>query len=278
MRHYARYLVLLGLLVIGLILFIAGAPRIVIVGIVPQHSSTVLSRQWNPILRHLSEETGYWLIFRPARSIPVFEERLFNGRYDIAYMNPYHYVVAHEQVGYQAFARQKNEYIQGIMVVHRDVAFNNLDELASRTLAFPSPHAFAASILTRSHLRQAEIPFVANYLSSHDKVYRSVAYGHYPAGGGIMRTLDQVSPSIRQQLRVLWKSNEYTPHAIAAHPDLEPDFLYRLQEAMVRMSQSEEGRQLLDGIEFEGIVSAQDGDWDDIRELNMESVTNNSIR
>lgn len=278
MRHYARYLVLLGLLAIGLVLFIAGAPRILIVGIVPQHSSTVLSRQWNPILRHLSEEIGYWLIFRPAPSIPVFEERLFNGRYDIAYMNPYHYVVAHKKVGYQAFARQENERIQGIMVVHRDAPFTTLAELGNRTLAFPSPQAFAASILTRSHLRQAEIPFIANYLSSHDKVYRSVAYGHYPAGGGIMRTLDQVSPSIRQQLRVLWKSKEYTPHAIAAHPDLQPDFIYRLQKAMVRMSQSEEGRKLLGGIEFEGIVTAQDSDWDDIRELNVEAVTNNPAR
>ncbi|MDY6981212.1 MAG: phosphate/phosphite/phosphonate ABC transporter substrate-binding protein [Pseudomonadota bacterium] len=278
MRHYVRYLVLLGLLAVGLALFIATAPRVLIVGIVPQHSSTVLARQWNPILRHLSEETGYWLVFRPAPSIPAFEERLFNGRYDIAYMNPYHYVVAHEKVGYQAFARQKNERIQGIIVVQRDAPYNSLAELGNRALAFPSPHAFAASILTRSHLRQAGIPFEANYLSSHDKVYRSVAYGHYPAGGGIMRTLDQVSPSIRQQLRVLWKSREYTPHAIAAHPDLKPDFLYRLQKAMVEMSRSDKDRQLLEGIEFEGFVTAQNSDWDDIRELNVEPVTNNSVR
>ena len=59
-------------------------------GVVPQQSATRLAEEWGPLLAEISRRSGVALVFKTAPSIPVFEERLAKGEYDLAYMNPYH--------------------------------------------------------------------------------------------------------------------------------------------------------------------------------------------
>ena len=238
-------------------------------GIVPQQSAQKLAKKWTPILRYLSAKTGYQLKFSTAKNIPTFEQRLADGQYDIAYMNPYHYTVFHRNPGYMAFARQKDKRIKGIVVVHKDSPLQSLSELADQKLAFPSPAAFAASVLPRAQLTNDRIPFKASYVSSHDSVYLNVARGYFPAGGGVMRTFNNTDAKVRDQLRILWTTKTYTPHAFAAHPSIKPEVMEKLKAAFLSMNDDPEGQALLKTISFKGMQSAQDKDWDDVRGLGL---------
>lgn len=248
----------------------ATSPDTITFGVVPQQSAGKLARLWTPVFEKLSAVTGYTIEFRTAPDIPEFERRLAKGEYALAYMNPYHYTTFHQQPGYQAFARATDKRLKGIVVVRADSAYREMDELAGLTLAFPSPAAFAASIVTRSYLQNQSIPFQAKYVSSHDSVYRSVAKGLYPAGGGVMRTFNNAEDDIRGQLRILWVSPGYTPHAFAAHPQLDRSMVDTIQTAMVELDHTETGRKLLADLNFKGISPAQDEEWDDIRALNLQ--------
>jgi len=238
-------------------------------GIVPQQSAKKLAKKWTPIFRYLSAKTGDEIRFSTARNIPTFEKRLSEGQYDIAYMNPYHYTVFHREPGYQAFARQKDKKIKGILVVRKDSPLKMLNELADQKLAFPSPAAFAASVLPRAQLTNDKIPFKPTYVSSHDSVYLNVARGLFPAGGGVMRTFNNTDPAVREQLRVLWTTKTYTPHAFAAHPSVDKAVVGRLQKALLGMNDDPEGRALLKTINFKGMQSAENTDWDDVRGLGL---------
>lgn len=238
-------------------------------GIVPQQSAKKLAKKWTPIFRYLSEKTGDEFKFSTARNIPTFEKRLSEGQYDFAYMNPYHYTVFHRAPGYEAFARQKDKRIKGIMVVRKDSPLATLDELAGEKLAFPSPAAFAASVLPRAQLTNDKIPFKSSYVSSHDSVYLNVARGYFPAGGGVMRTFNNTDPAVREQLRVLWTTKTYTPHAFAAHPSVDKAAVTRLQKALLGMNDDPEGQALLKTINFKGMQSAKNADWDDVRALGL---------
>ncbi len=249
---------------------LAEEPPTLSFGIVPQQAASKLAKLWGPILTYLGEKSGTRLQFKTAPNIPTFEQRCAEGDYDVAYMNPYHYTVFHRSPGYQVFARQKDKRIRGIMVVRKDNPIQTLDELADSTLAFPAPAAFAASVLTRAELTRRNIPFTPKYVSSHDSVYRTVAKGLYPAGGGIKRTLSNVDPAVRDQLRVLWTSPDYTPHAIAAHPRVPEPVVARLRKAMLEMADDPKGRELLSDIKFDGIEAGEDKDWDDVRGLGIE--------
>ncbi len=263
------------LLIIALLLpaQILSAAEMLSFGVVPQQSASKLAKLWTPVLSYLSEHSGLEIQFKTAPDIPTFEKRLAAGEYDFAYMNPYHYVVFHEAPGYRAMAKARDKKIKGIMVVRQDSDITRLTELDNSKLAFPAPAAFAASILPRSELTARGIEFEPNYVSSHDSVYLAVSKGLYPAGGGVLRTFRNTKTDVRDQLRILWTTSGYTPHAIAAHPSVEAGKFEKIQQALLSMEQSDIGQTLLQGLKIKGFEDAIDSDWNDIRDLNINLIS-----
>lgn len=237
--------------------------------VAPQQPIDKLKLRWAPILRYIEKSSGISLHFKTAANIKKFEKNLANGKYDIAYMNPYHYTVFHNKPGYTAFAKQKDRKITGIIVVRKDSPYKDISELHNKTLAFPFPTAFGASVLPRTYFKNNDLDIKSKYVTSHNSVYRSVIKGKTPAGGGILGTLYELNPNIHSKLRILWKTKKYSPHAIAAHPRVNKKVLEKLKSSMFSMDRSKEGKNLLSKIKFSGIESATDKDWNDIRKLGL---------
>tara|TARA_Y100000588_G_scaffold282350_1_gene299508 strand:- start:320 stop:1189 length:870 start_codon:yes stop_codon:yes gene_type:complete len=242
-------------------------------GIVPQQAASKLARTWGPLLAHLETSTGIRLRFQTTKSIPEFERKLAEGAYDFAYMNPYHFTVFNRTPGYRAMVREANKRIQGIVVVRKDSTLQSIEGLREQTVAFPAPAAFAASVLPRAQFRSSDLQVTPKYVSSHDSVYRAVAKGLVPAGGGINRTFNKVDQTIRYQLRILWRTERYTPHAIAHHPDVADDVSNRLRQTLVALSEDETGRKFLATLGFRKFMLVRDRDWDDIRGLGIDVLS-----
>ena len=238
-------------------------------GVVPQQSIRKLAEMWTPVLQYLSAKTGYVIHFRTAKDRAAFEQRLVAQEYDLAYMDPHHYIVFHRSSGYEVFAKEKDKKLQGIIVVRKDSPYRDLTQLQAQTIAFPAPAAFAATSLPRFYLQKAGVTITPRYVAFHDSVYRSVAKGIYPAGGGVVRTFNALDPEVRDQLRVLWASQGYTPHAIAAHKRVAGAIIARVQKAMIDMHQDADGLALLKAINFNGITIARDSEYADIRKLGL---------
>lgn len=252
------------------------APRGFSFGVVPQQAPSKLLQSWGPVLRYLQQHTGDRFVFRTAVDIPTFEQRVNDGEYDFAYMNPYHFTVYNQaDTGYQALAKAKDKRIKGILVVRADSALHALADLEGATLAFPSPAAFAASVLPRAHLKAQGVEFGLRYVSSHDSVYKAVAKGLFVAGGGVLRTFEATDPSVRQQLRILWTTPGYTPHAIAVHPRVAKERVAAVREALLGMANDEVGRTALDGLKIKAFAAATNADWDDVRALNIDTGLGN---
>lgn len=258
-----------GLLVFGLPLRAdTPAPHKLTIGVVPQQAATELARVWSPLLARLSSKTGYAIEFRTAQDISTFERRVEAGEFDFAYFNPLHYAT-YRTNGYQAIARERDTQLVGIVVIPQASQFKSLKDLNGVTMAFPSPTAFAATVLPQLSLKQLRVQVVPKYVSSHESVYRSVARGLYPAGGGIVKTFKQVDPAISDQLRILWKSDSYTPHPIAVHQRVSTEVARRVQDALIALSADTSGTALLKDAGFKGFVVAKDSDYEDIRRLQV---------
>jgi len=244
--------------------------RPVSVGVVPQQAPSDLARAWLPILESISKASGCTFRFATAPTIPEFEQRVGKGDYDIAYMNPYHYTVFSVSPGYRAFAREKERRLKGLIVVARGSAIKDVADLAGREVAFPSPAAFAATIIPLAELGKAGIEVKPVYVASHDSVYLNVSRGFYPAGGGIVRTFNAIAPDVREKLEVLWESQEYAPHAFAALPALDPGVRDAFFLGMRALESDVNGRAMLEVLRFKGVEAAVDADWDSIRALNLQ--------
>ena len=240
------------------------------IGIVPQQSAVILARNWAPLLQYLEKNTGLSLRFKTAPTIPEFEQHLARGEYDFAYMNPYHYVVFSQAPGYQALVREKDTRLQGVLVVRKDSKIENISQLAGKGVAFPAPASFAASVLPRIQLKKEGITFTPHFVNSHDSVYYTVARGIYPAGGGVVRTLNSAPPEIREQLRVLWTTDSFTPHAFAVHPKVTEKVRQAFILAMTKMATDPAATEILHNLSLHGWDAANDRDWDDLRKLHVD--------
>ncbi|CUW41226.1 Putative periplasmic binding protein-related protein [Magnetospirillum sp. XM-1] len=238
-------------------------------GIVPQAASSRLAEQWVPLLNEVSQRAGVRIAFRTTKDIPTFEAELGAGAYDLAYMNPYHYSVFHRHSGYQAFAKEKDRRLIGILVVRVDSPYRTIGNLADKSVIFPAPAAFAASILTQAEFARQGVKITPRYVSSHDSVYRGVSTGNFAAGGGITRTLDALPAEQRAELRVLATTREYTPHPFAAHPRVSPELIARIMAAMRSLQDDEIGRRVLEGVAMKGIEAGLDQEWNDVRALDI---------
>jgi phosphonate transport system substrate-binding protein len=185
-------------------------------------------------------------------------------------MNPYHYVVFHKANGYRAFAKEQDRKIKGIVVVRKDSLVRTLADLTGKTVVFPAPAAFAASILPQAEFGRLKIPIESRFVASHDSVYRAVASGLQEAGGGIERTFEAMPAEVREQLRVLSETPGYTPHALAAHPRVPAATVSRVLKALGSLADDELGRTLLVPLAFKGVMAAQDREWNDIRSLDID--------
>ncbi len=241
-------------------------------GVVPQQSATELAKAWIPLFNALSAATGFGLRFATAPNIPVFEQRMAAGEYDFAYMNPYHYTVFSQKPGYRAFAREAGRRLRGMVVVRKDSPLRELAQLARSEIAFPAPASFAATVLVRAELERLGIPVTPRFVGSHESVYLNVARGVHPAGGGIPRTLQAMEPEVRDALRVLWSTKDYTPHALAAHPRVPAAAVARLLAAMEGAPAGVAGKAALQGVGFTGIAPAKDDDWNDVRGLGIQTL------
>ena len=242
------------------------------VGIVPQQSASELARLWIPVIGLLAERAGVPLRFATAPDIPTFERRLAAGAYDVAYMNPYHYSVFAQKPGYRAFAKEKGRLLRGIVVVRKDAPMRDMAELANQPIAFPAPAAFAATVLVRAEFERQKVPIRPVFVNSHESVYLNVSAGRFPAGGGIPRTFETMEPAVRDQLRVLWQTRAYTPHAFALHPRVPGATGQALRQALLGLGGDPRGRAVLDGLGFKGFDAAQDSDWDDVRALGIDTL------
>ena len=239
-------------------------------GIVPQQPAQKLARLWVPVVKELEKQTGLKIRFQTAPSISMFEHRLSVGRYDFAYVNPYHYVTFHKKTGYQVFAKEAGRKLRGIIVARKG---GNIKWQGLQRLALPAPAAFGASLLTQSMLKRKGLRYEPEYLGSHDSVYIAVAQGLYRFGGGVPHTLNTMPPAIKEQLVVVDKTPGYSPHAFVAHRRVAQKDVSVIQKVLIAMQYSESGSDILQRLSFDkGITAATDKDYGPVRKLKIRAL------
>jgi phosphonate transport system substrate-binding protein len=208
-------------------------------GVVPQQSPLELSKTWLRITTYLRQNIGVDVIFKTEKSISLFEEKLYNGEYDIAYMNPYHFIVANKRQNYSAFIRSKEDVV-GIILGNKQKEFN-INNLKDSTFLFPAPNAFAATLLTKYELKEKynfDIDKDAKviYVNSHDSVYKGIARGIGDFGGGIPRTFENFKDSEdKDKIGIVYKTSSYPSHPFASHPRVNKEIVEKISKAIIEM-------------------------------------------
>lgn len=214
------------------------------VAVVPQLAPAEVYARWTPLLERLAALTGLQFTLVAYKSIPNFEQAFTQGTPDFAYLNPYHVVMAHDSRGYIPLVHDAHS-LSGILVVRRDAGIHDLRQLDGRTVAFPAPNAFGASLYMRALLHEQHVDVRPEYIGSHDNVYRAVARGDVVAGGGVAETLAREPAGLQQALTVLFSTPATAPHALAAAPRVPEADRIKVRDALLAMEHDSQGEALL---------------------------------
>lgn len=241
------------------------------IGVVPQWGSARLFEIWQPLVTHLSTQTGLNLKLEPTYSIPNFEKGFSEGEYDFAYMNPYHFVCAQRNQGYMPLVRDYERQLTGILVAANHSDIKSIEQLEGKRVDFPSPNALGASLYMRTLLsRQFYVECEPKFVETHESVYLNVISGKAAAGGGVRRTLEAQSPEIQEQLRVIYETPGVAPHPIAYHPRVPKEVVAKVKAAIIEMAKTEDGKTLLAGIPMTAPGNATKEDYQPLVDLKLE--------
>lgn len=241
--------------------------------IVPQLPPAATFSRWAPLLEKVGQKAGLCFDLVIPDSISAFEAVLWNGKTDFAFSNPYHEVVAKKRKGYVPLLIDSRTRLSGLVVVRSDSAIENVQQLKGKEVAFPSPNAFAASLLIRAELAKQGIHIFPKYLKTHANVYRSVAVGDIAAGGGVNNTLMREEDGLRKSLKVIYQTSAYAPHPLVAHPRVPNKVRERLTSAVLDLTKDSTGRALLDAVQMPEPVSADYGrDFSPLEKLSLERL------
>ena len=226
----------------------ANSGKVYTFDVVPQLTAAKIYTTWSPLLQRVGQDAKLCFELRVSATIPEFEQKLLKGEPEFVFLNPYHAVLAQQKKKYQPLLADSEDLLTGILVVRADSPIKHLEELKGKSITFPAPNAFAASLLIRAEMAKKKIEITPVFVKTHSNVYRYVIGKDAIAGGGVNNTLDNEAPEVRQQLRVLYETSAYTPHPVATHPSVTGAVRERFLNAMLKLTQDDEGRKLLDGI------------------------------
>jgi phosphonate transport system substrate-binding protein len=256
--------------------FIGSGLSALTLGVVPQQSPFKLMKVWAPIAKYLERETGEEIVLKIEHSIPAFEKVLYGGGYDVAYMNPYHYIVANKKQGYIATVRA-NKKIVGILVINKKSAISDVRELSQKRFLFPAPYAFAATLLTKYELlnsyginidKQDKIL----YVNSHDSVYKGIARDIGDVGGGIERTFKNFKDKdAKESLKILYRTKSYPSHPFAFKPSVSKTTQKKLTNALLHMP-----KELLDSLSMKKMITTDDSEYDVVRDISKKLLLENN--
>ncbi len=223
--------------------------------VVPQFPPAEIYADWQPLIEALQRKTGLQFKLLVYPSIPEFELAFTRGVPDFAYMNPYHVVMAHGSQGYVPLVRN-DAPLSGILVVRADSGITSIQQLEGKSVAFPAPNAFGASLYMRALLHRQGVHIIPHYVGSHDNVYRAVARGDDAAGGAIALTLSRQPEALRAHLRVIYTTPSAAPHAVVAAPRVPQRDRLLVQQALLAMGRDPADAALMRGIQIPHPIQA----------------------
>ena len=255
----------------------AAEEKVYKVGIVPQFNSRKIFSIWRPILNELELKTGLKFKLVGSADIPTFEKEYLNGNFDIAYTNPYFMMLGIKRSTYVPLIHDMARQLQGIIVVRKDSPVKNVRELNGTTVAFPSPNAVGASLVTRSDFKyRLNIKIIPKYVKTHTSVYLHVFKGLTAAGGGVINTLSKQDSVLKNNLKIIHRTRPFATHAIAANRRIDIIKSRLITESLIEISKSERGKLLFNQIPITQAGEAHITDYSVLDSWKLEEfVVNN---
>lgn len=243
----------------------------------PYLSASELVKRYTPLAEYLGRQLGRPVMAEIGSSYDTHIHKIANGIVDIAFMGPASYVKLTSQYGKRqllaAFKTKEGKFFHGHIMVRKDSPITSLAQLKGKRFVFGDRASTLSHIVPRHMLLKAGIDVKqfsqVSYVANHDNIALGILAGTFDAGAVKEEVFLQYEP---QGLRSLARSAPITDHVFIARDNLPKETVQALRKALLHLSNSAEGRQIISGMRNDVIdlVPADDRDFDVLRVIMDE--------
>jgi phosphonate transport system substrate-binding protein len=223
---------------------------------------------------HIGDEAS--MVLRPSYSdVRVLLEE---NKVDLAFVCTGTYIICSRSATIDLIAVpefKNNRKYQCLFVVGKNSIINNISDLKGKSFAFTDPESNTGCIVPSWFItEQGEDPKTyfskIVYTGTHDRSLDAVARGLVDGAGVdslIYHSFIENHPEAKDSLRVIWKSKSFGAPPVVVPSGLPESLKRQFREIFLSMSQSVQGREILDGIGIERFRASQPGEYNLAHEI-----------
>lgn len=228
----------------------------------PLHNPQRLYEIYNPIIELINQKlpADLQIVFEASRNYAAFDEKLKDKKVAFAIANPYETVLAADN-GYQIFGKMCDDHkYRGLFLLRKDSPVQTPADLKGKSISFPAPTAFAASMLPQYFLYQHglkpdvdyECKYVGSQESSIQNVYQQsvavAAAATWPQPWEIFR---KERAEINENVYVKWETPPLSNNGLIVRQEDVPEIAIKaVEEVFLNLHRHEYGKALLQPIEI----------------------------
>lgn len=252
--------------------------KVVKVSIQPKYSLSIMSKNYSPIIRYLSEETGYKIRLVSALSYNSYFYTLEANQVDIAFQNPLAYVILHKTRGAYPLVRTIEFYgsdkYRGMIITHKESGIEKIEELKGKKVAVASRKALGGYLSQALLCQENGIDDVEKELSivlmrTQDDVIFSVYRQKVDAGFVREDALREVRGRIDLEKIKFVEYTDYSPTwCVAAFRNTKPEVAEKIKNALLKLDvKIPKQRDILEAMGATSFIEAKDLDYKVVRDM-----------
>lgn len=254
--------------------------------LVPGQDSAVLMENGKLLEKWIHQQTGLFVKMQVPTNFIAVVEALGSQRVDVAILNTFGYILAHDK--YQASAKLigvnlgRSQYWGQIITSNPKI--KNLKDLNGKKFAFVDPastsgYLLAAKLFKDENIKPSEVIFAGKHDSVVTMVYQgridAGATYHTPSEDGIpqdARRLVAVQfPDVYEKVRILKLTGPIPSDPVVFRKDLPPEIEAKLISALKSFGSTPEGVKALKNLyHLTGFKDCTDKDYDATRKILLD--------
>ncbi len=255
--------------------------------LVPGQDAKVLQDNGELMRKYFQEALRLEVEVRVPTSYIAIVEAFGSKRVDIALMNPFGYILAHDKYGAVAKLRGvykgRSEYRSQILV-KKDSPIQKIEDLQGKTFSFVDPTSTSGYLLPAKLFKEKKITLKETvFAGKHDtsvtmlyqgKVDAAATY-YAPDDDGVpqdaRKLVKKQFPDVFEKTRILLITDPIPSEPVVFRKDLPEDLSEKLLKTMLEFSQTKEGATGLETLyHTNGFRRTSDEDYAPIRTILKE--------
>ena len=254
---------------------------------VPSVDSKVIESNSKTFKDFLEKETGYKFEVTIPQSYVAVVEAFGTKRADVAAINTFGYLMAHEKYGVEAkmtVIRNGQSTYQAMFVAKTDSKIKSIDDLKGKKIAFVDPASPSGYILPLKLLKDKNIEAKETVFAlKHDNVISMVYQGQVDAGAAFFspphkndkgeeeiedarRLVKTQYPDVEKKISIIAMSEHIPNDPFVFRKEIPEEMKNKVIDAMMKFVQTDEGKAAFKAIySVTALKKATDADYDLVR-------------